>query len=162
MKTVLYIILICLISSAQGEEYKRSSFRHWIDIDRDCQNTRAEILIDHNIGVLKFKTKRKCVVVSGKWIDPYSGKMFFKARDLDIDHIIPLKYAYQLGAQNWSKAEKKEFANDPVNLLPVWNRLNRQKGARGPASWLPPKKDYQKEYIRRWSKLIEKYFKVSQ
>jgi hypothetical protein len=140
-----------------ANKYSRKSFPHWKDEDRNCRNTRAEILIKHNIGKLKFKTDKKCVVISGKWIGPYSGKTFTKANDLDVDHIIPLKKAYSIGANSWVRDKRELFANDYENLLPVWKRLNRQKGAKGPLRWVPPLQSYRCEYLRRWNYIKTKY-----
>ena len=62
-----------------------------------------------------------------------------------------------MGSQNWNKQQKKAFANDPTNLLPVWKRLNRQKGAKGPSEWLPPNQSYQCEYVKKWNMIKTKY-----
>lgn len=162
MVRLILVVLVLIGQVHATEKYSRKLFKHWIDEDRDCQNTRAEILIKYNVGVIKFKTKRQCVVQSGKWIDPYSGKTFTLANDLDIDHIVTLKHSFILGAKNWTKDLKKVFANDQDNLLPVWKRLNRQKGAKGPSKWLPPKKEYQCEYLNKWNKIVKKYKLVIQ
>ncbi|MCK5074314.1 MAG: HNH endonuclease [Bacteriovoracaceae bacterium] len=137
--------------------YNRKLYRHWIDKDGDCQNERAETLIRHNIGQLKFKTKKQCMVIGGKWIDNYSGKIFTKANELDIDHVVTLKHAHKMGANNWNKKQKMEFANDPDNLLPVWKKLNRQKGAKGPTKWLPPNKSFHCTYFKKWNEIKSKY-----
>ena len=42
------------------------------------------------------------MVVSGKWIGLYTGKIFDQASDIDIDHIIPLREAHISGALVWS------------------------------------------------------------
>lgn len=140
-----------------GENYKRKLYPHWIDKDKDCQNTRSEILIKKNKGQLKFKKKKRCTVSWGKWYDHYSGKMFTKASDLDIDHIVPLKHAHTSGASKWSRKKRRRFANDPLNLIPVHNKLNRQKGSKGILRWKPPHKKFQCEYAKRWKAVKDKY-----
>ena len=78
--------------------YNRRDWPHWTDMDGDCQNTRAEMLLQMNIGKIKFKRNKPCNVSWGKWKDPYTGKEFLKASEMDIDHIVPLKHAYDHGA----------------------------------------------------------------
>ena len=46
---------------------------------------------------MAFKSARNCRVVAGEWLGPYTGKRFHTVRDLDIDHIVPLKHAYESG-----------------------------------------------------------------
>jgi len=153
--TLLIVLLFPLTLSAQ--EYKRSSFNHWIDADKDCQTTRAEILIRYNMGVLMFKTDKNCLVVTGTWVCPYTGNMYYGAKDLDIDHIIPLKWAWEHGASKWTKEKRKRFANDPDNLLAVQASANRQKGAKGLDKWLPSNPEYLNTYIAKWFYLQVKY-----
>ena len=53
----------------------------------------------------------------------------------------------------WSRERKRAYANDlddPDTLIAVDRRLNRQKGAKDPAEWLPPNPAYQTEYVRAW------------
>ena len=92
-------------------------------------------------------------MVSGSWNDSYSGKTITDATTLDIDHMVPLKEAHEPGAANWSRERKRAYANDlddPDTLIAVDRRLNRQKGAKDPAEWLPPNPAYQTQYARAW------------
>jgi hypothetical protein len=83
-----------------------------VDDDRDCQNTRHEILIQTSIKAVEFKTDNECDVLAGEWYDPYSDETFTISKDLDLDHIVPLKFAHGHGADKWSRERKKQFAND--------------------------------------------------
>ena len=38
---------------------------------------------------------------------------------VQIDHIVPLALAWDLGARNWTDEMRVRFANDPANLLAV-------------------------------------------
>lgn len=117
--------------------YDRKEWPHWIDEDRDCQNTRAEVLIAASQVPVKFRHDKKCIVVSGQWLDPYTGKILTNASDIDIDHIVPLKLAHARGGDSWPKALQRKFANDPANLLPVRDRLNQAKGDKSHSEWMP-------------------------
>lgn len=90
--------------------YNRSSFRHWIDIDHDCQDTRQEVLIRDADGPIKLSPDG-CRVISGIWIDPYTGQTFTDPIKLDVDHFVPLKNAYDSGAYKWDKKKREEYAN---------------------------------------------------
>ena len=153
--TILFTLLttIAFADSAGCPKYDRKSYRHWIDEDRDCQNARHEVLIEESSSTVVFKTEKGCRVVSGSWKDPYSGRTIMDASKLDIDHMVPLKEAHQSGAANWSRERKRAYANDlddPDTLIAVDRRLNRQKGAKDPAEWLPPNPAYQTQYARAW------------
>lgn len=103
----------------------------------------------------------RCVVVSGTLPDPFTGQLlpFTKAdaAAIQIDHVIPLSLAWQMGAARWSKAERTNFANDPLNLLAVEGRANSQKSDSGPASWLPPNKSIRCAYSTRIAQVSTKY-----
>jgi len=137
--------------------YDRSDWPHWSDDDRDCQNTRHEILISTSKKVVEFKTENGCNVSTGEWFDPYSGNTYFNSVELDLDHIVPLKFAHGHGADVWSRERKETFANDLDNLILVQASLNRQKGAKGLDEWLPPNQLYRCEYIARFNTIMAKY-----
>lgn len=151
------------------EDYTGSSA--WIDADKDCQNTRAEVLIEESINDVKFrkykpkdttltqaardsliaKKSRDCVVDSGLWHDPYTGTIFKKANDLDIDHMVALEDAHRSGALSWTKEEKKAYSNylkDKGHLIAVSKSENRKKGSKGPEEYLPPNNQFKEEYCR--------------
>ncbi len=132
--------------------YKRKNWKHWIDADKDCQDTRQETLIRDGKEIA-YKSSRRCKVQSGVWHDPYSGKQFHKPRALDIDHMVPLKEAWRSGGHRWDKNRKKDYANDlqhPEHLLAVHAKYNRQKGARAPDMWMPPNAAYHCKYLYDW------------
>ena len=141
-----------MTTQQRTQKYHRKNWRHWIDEDRDCQNTRHEVLIEENIGHLVL-SKDGCKVISGKWIGNFTGKHFTSPNQVDIDHLIPLKEAYLSGGKNWSKEKKKQFANFrglADQLMVVEKRTNRQKGAKDISEWLPPNKKFECLYIRKW------------
>jgi hypothetical protein len=137
--------------------YDRSDWPHWLDDDKDCQNTRHEILIQTSTKPVEFKTENDCNVLAGEWYDPYSDETFTISKDLDLDHIVPLKFAHGHGADNWSRERKAMFANDLDNLMLAKASLNRQKGAKGLTEWLPPNFPYRCEYIARFNAVMAKY-----
>jgi len=117
--------------------YKRSLYGSgWRDADRDCQNTRAEVLIrDDDDGNVTFATSRNCRVTRGTWLDPFTGNTFVIASDLDVDHMVPLKNAHESGGWSWSSARKRDYANNmnyDFHLLSVDDSQNQSKGERGP------------------------------
>jgi hypothetical protein len=137
--------------------YNRDDWPHWSDSDNDCQNTRHEILLSTSNKPVEFKTEQGCNVATGEWFDPYSGTTFLDSTDLDLDHIVPLKFAHGQGGDVWSREAKEAFANDLDNLILVDASLNRQKGAKGLDEWLPPNHSYRCEYIARFNAVMAKY-----
>lgn len=121
--------------------YDRSAWPHWTDADGDCQDTRAEVLVATSLSAPGFADARRCVVVSGQWLDPYTQQVFTRAEDLDIDHLVPLANAYRAGGWDWPRTRREAYANDLVSylhLVPVSSSANRAKGDRGPEAWRPP------------------------
>ena len=137
--------------------YDRSDWPHWSDEDNDCQNTRHEILLRTSNKPVEFKTEKGCNVAIGEWFDLYSSNTYFNSAELDLDHIVPLKFAHGHGADIWSRDRKEAFANDLDNLILVDASLNRQKGAKGIDEWLPPNQSYRCKYIARFNAVMTKY-----
>lgn len=139
--------------AAANRDYSRNAYTHWIDEDKDCLDTRHELLTD--LSTIKVTTTRDgCRVLRGRWNDPYSGQIIFDAAAIDVDHLVPLAWAWQRGAADWSPQRRKEFANDPINLFAVKLELNRSKGARGPYDWLPPNQKFHCQYVTRYLRVM--------
>ena len=136
-------------------KYDRDDYGGWIDADNDCLNTRAEILSITSQEKVTLNTT--CTVISGLWFDPFSNQTYTLASDLDIDHIVPLKWAHERGAYAWPDQLKVQFANDPLNLKPVLDRLNQAKGAKPPSEWMPPNQRYRCQYLVEWQAILDKY-----
>ena len=133
--------------------YDRDDWKHWVDEDKDCQNTRHEVLIEESLAKVAFKTDRKCQVATGEWFDLYTGETITDATRLDVDHMIPLKNAHNSGGWAWDKSRKAAFANDMSyadHLIAVTASANRKKGARGPEEWKPTNRGYWCDYAIDW------------
>jgi len=139
------------------DDYEREDWPHWKDEDDDCQNTRAEILIRDNKGMIEFKDGKSCEVLRGEWICPYTGNTFTEASDIHIDHIVPLKNAHEAGGSAWSEQKKEAFANDPLNLLAVEDNINGVKSDMDPNEWKPPLQEYWQTYAEKWRAVKKKY-----
>lgn len=136
--------------------YDRSTFGGWADDDGDCQNTRHERLAVLSTGLLTL-SEDGCRVMKGQWSDPYTGESYTSAQNLEVDHLVPLYYAWMRGADRWEAEKQQRFMNDPANLLVVEASVNRTKGAAGPLKWLPPAPSFHCEYLLRFVRVIARY-----
>ena len=126
-------------------------------------DTRNDILRRDLTGTVLKPGTRDCVVLSGVLNDPYTAKTinFVRGKDtsslVQIDHRVPLSWAWQHGAQSWTAAKRVDFANDPDNLVAVDGPTNQAKGDSGPGAWLPPNKAYRCEYVSRFMLVTAKH-----
>lgn len=141
-------------SNTAAADYSRDKFGHgWQDFDHDGKDTRQEVLIAQNTGNLVYNKHGR--VLHGKWISLYSGQVFTDASQLDVDHVVPLSWAWKHGADKWSQEKRERFANDQRNLVAVEASLNRQKGDKGLDQWLPPRN--QQQYKARFQRIAKLY-----
>jgi hypothetical protein len=144
-------------SNTLSRAYNRDDYlESWSDEDGDCQNLRHELLIEQSLIDVTFASARRCNVITGRWLDPYSGNLITQASDLDVDHVIPLSYAHENGGFSWPTFLQREFAQDRKNLLLVTDSINQSKGAKGPSSFLPWE-EFQCEYAEIWQYVSAKY-----
>ncbi|MDF5757095.1 HNH endonuclease family protein [Spongiactinospora sp. TRM90649] len=110
---------------------------------------------------IEYAKGSRCVVQAMSLRDPYTGRTvkWSRARsgEVQVDHVVPLSYAWRMGAARWPEAKRLRFANDPLNLLPVDGRANADKGGRGPAAWLPPWRHVRCAYVTRFAQVTVKY-----
>ncbi|WP_415063571.1 DUF1524 domain-containing protein [Bdellovibrio sp.] len=141
-----------------NEPYSRKKhFGTWIRDRRDtkCYNTRAKVLIRDSAVNVNFNSSG-CTVASGKWADPYSGRDYTRASDIQIDHFVPLKNAYISGAYKWDKVKRCLYANflgNDFHLLPVFGNENSRKGDRTPEEYMPLNRAYNCQYLAQWLKV---------
>lgn len=113
-------------------------------------------------GVLTdVATRDGCVVLAGWLRDPYTGQLTryspVTAPQVGFDHVIPLRYAWDMGAHSWTPERRARFANDPGGLLVASAAVITQKGDSGPGGWLPPNREYRCTYVARFLDGIDIY-----
>ena len=143
------------VAPAKKVAYKRSEWKHWVDVNGKC-NAREQTLVNQGKDV---KTDPKtCRVLTGTWVDPYSGETITNPKSIDIDHVIPLGYVARSGGQDWSPQKKQEYANDVDTVLLVTSaKENRSKSDKGPADYMPPNSAYACTYAQKWIDIAGKY-----
>ncbi len=140
--------------------YTRSQFPHWSDPDRNGCDARNDTLKRDLTNIAYKVGTRDCKVIAGQLLDPFSGEVLIFTSEkstVDIDHVVALSNAWQTGAAYFDKTKRSQIANDPLNLLAVDAKLNRQKGDADAATWLPPAKSYRCEYVARQIAVKIKY-----
>jgi len=142
---VVILAFLLVTSSVAAAGYSRDAFPHWSDFDRDGLHTRLEII-------------QEAAIRDGVWwVCRYTGQVFTDPSRMDLDHIVPLAWAWRHGADRWTRARREQFANDPDNLILVSAAANRAKGDQGPDLWIPPNITFVPTYITRFQKVCDKY-----
>ena len=87
--------------------------------------------------------------------DPYTGQTIAFMRGpqtsdaVQIDHLVSLSDAWYKGAREWHDQRRRDFANDPRNLLAVGAQVNFDKAFRDATAWLPPDAAFRCEFVAR-------------
>jgi len=132
--------------------YERTKFRHWVDADRDSCNTRQEVLIEE--AIVPPAVGPRCVISGGLWRSYYDSVTTQNAKDLDIDHVVPLAEAWDSGASAWTPSRRQAYANDlgdSRSLAAVSAGQNRQKGDQDPGTWVPKEAAAHCRYVGEWA-----------
>jgi hypothetical protein len=150
--TALSMLAKISVQKEQPAGYSRSLFKHWLDADKDGCDTREEVLIIESTSSAQVDAYG-CKVIEGNWLSPYDNVAHTNPSELDIDHMIPLKEAWDSGARNWSPSQRQRFANDLSDsraLIAVTAGQNRSKSDRDPSNWIPPNTQYICTYLAEW------------
>lgn len=151
---------------ASRSGYSRDAFgQKWsddveVEFGHNGCDTRNDILRRDLGDVAVRPGTRGCVVLRGTLTDPYTGEQLAFERgksDIQIDHIVALSNAWQTGAQQLTDAERRNFANDPLNLIAVSGPVNIKKGDADASQWLPPNTEFRCTYVQRQIEVKRKY-----
>ena len=140
------------VQNERGGGYVRALFEHWRDIDGDGCDAREQVLKRDSV-TLPQVDPYSCKVIAGDWVSPYDGARWSDPTDIDLDHVVALKEAWDSGAWAWSSATRKAYANDTSDkrtLLAVTDNVNQRKSDKDPSNWTPPMKSYLCTYLGNW------------
>jgi hypothetical protein len=153
-----------------GHDYRRAAFGDAWDDGNDAPgghngcDTRNDIL-NRDLVDKTFVAIKRCpqAVATGTLHDPYTDLpvAFVRGNQIgaavQIDHIVPLALAWDLGARTWTDAMRLRFANDPANLIAVEGQANQDKGDAEPARWMPPNHAFWCQYAVQFAAVLRGY-----
>lgn len=128
--------------------YSRSEFGAGWSMSAGC-TTRQQVLRDEALG----GSATDCGVSDGSWRSLYDGRKLDDPDSVKVDHVVPLKEAWQSGADQWSPEKRRAFANDlgyRDSLMVVSAVSKRAKDGGDPAEWMPPRVAAQCRYAQAW------------
>lgn len=151
------------------EDYERSAFGSaWSDAapvsggGNGC-DTRNDIL-RRDLAEVTTAATDACAeaVQTGEFRSPYTGDVEVFRRDraaavVQIDHIVALAYAWDLGAWAWTPTRRLQLANDPANLVAVDAKSNQAKSDAEPAQWMPPLRGFRCRYAIQIVRVLAAY-----
>ena len=147
-----------VVANEYPSGYERDYFRHWVTVDAAGCSAREHVLKQESITLPQVDSP--CYVVAGDWYSAYDGFISADSGTFDIDHLIPLKEAWDSGARNWTDERRKLFANDLTDrrtLIAVSASSNRGKSDNDPSNWLPSNEAYVCPYIIDWTDVKAKW-----
>lgn len=151
-------------------DYRRAAFGDsWTDDttapggNNGC-DTRNDIL-ERDLADKTYVPITRCptAVATGTLQDPYTNAVVAFTRgagvgaSVQIDHLVPLALAWDLGARDWPGPMRVRFANDPANLLAVAGDANQDKGDQEPADWMPPNTAFHCQYAVQFIEVLRGY-----
>ena len=127
------------VTNEHGAGYDRGRFPTWLDLDGDGCDARAQVLIRES--TTQATVGSGCHVTAGAWLSTYDGTITGNPGELEIDHVVALKEAWDSGAYAWSDERRVAYANDVTDartLHAVSVASNQSKGNADPSNWMPP------------------------
>lgn len=142
-----------------GAAYDRDEFgSDWADVDQNGCDQRNDVLARDLTDLVIDGDD--CTVLFGTLDDPYTGDVIEFERGasrVDIDHIVALSAAWQMGADGWTDVQREAFANDFDNLNASYMGANRSKGDKTLSEWMPENAEFHCEYATQFVTVVEKY-----
>lgn len=113
-----------------------------VALGRNGCDTRSDIMRRDLRNITLKPGTHGCVVLAGDLTDPYTGEHVRYRRELaeqvPVAHVLALRSAWDLGASTWTPERRRDFANDPRNLVATTQHTNAAKGDKSPGEWMPP------------------------
>jgi hypothetical protein len=133
--------------------YDRDRFRYGDTVDPLGCRTRALVLKRDSLTPAQVDAGA-CTVVAGDWYSRYDGLAWSDPAELEIDHVVALKEAWDSGAWAWDDARLTAFGNDvddARSLVAVTGAENTAKSDKDPSNWIPPNADAVCAYVADWT-----------
>ena len=143
----------------RSSDFRRSAFGEpWsddvdVEFGRNGCNTRDDVL-RRDLADLVVRPGT-CFAQSGTLRDPYGGATIAFTRGpatsaaVQIDHLVSLSDAWYKGAREWDDQRRRDFANDPRNLIAVDGKANFDKAFRDVSGWLPTNAAFRCAFVAR-------------
>jgi Protein of unknown function (DUF1524) len=145
-------------------DYRRAAFGEGWGEDSNGCDLRDDIL-NRDLTDKTYVWIKRCpdAVATGTLNDPYTGKTITFTRGprsseaVQIDHLVPLAFAWDMGAWAWPADKRAQFYLDPAELLAVDGQANQAKGDAPPGKWMPPDGAFDCQYATKFTAVLRAY-----
>jgi hypothetical protein len=141
----------------------RADTDHWWEPDGPA-DLRDQVLADFMTDITYGPDGE---TVKHGWLDDvYTGQVVEFRRvnwphpdAVEVDHIVSLEDAWNSGAWEWGGDNPKwgRFFTELRGLVPTLAKVNREKGGKNAAEWLPPNRAYWQRYVITQIQIKTKY-----
>jgi hypothetical protein len=150
----LDVLSLIPVMNEHQQDYTRDGFGYPADEDGDGDgcDTRAEVLQRDSLTPAQVDPSG-CHVIAGDWYSTYDGATQTDPAELEIDHVVALKEAWDSGAWAWQPNRLVAYGNDlddARSLRAVTAALNAANGDKDPSNWIPPNEAAVCSYLADW------------
>ena len=143
------------VTAGNPTGFAATLFRHWIDADGDCRNTRSEVLVRESVEPVEFHdVYTRCRPYFGDWRPFLDGGYSWPSDEyLVVGHVVPLAEAWTSGARTWTAARRQAYANDlgyGPSLTVMRPATNTARAGRDIAQWQSEHPSARCAYAARW------------
>jgi hypothetical protein len=102
-------------------------------------------------------------VATGILVDPYTGSTIAFQRSqgtgeaVQIDHLVPLAYAWDQGAYGWTEEERARFRERSGGAAGGVGAANDAKGDKPPGRWMQPNTAFDCVYATKFIVVLRAY-----
>ena len=151
----LDVLAMIPVEREQPDGYDRDLFHYGDTVDDHGCRTRALVLMRDSLTPAQVDAGG-CAVVAGDWYSRYDGLTWSDPAELEIDHVVALKEAWDSGAWAWDDARLTAFGNDVDDvrsLVAVTGAENQAKSDKDPSNWIPSNADAVCTYLADWTSI---------
>jgi hypothetical protein len=148
----LDVLNFITVGNEHQADYNRDLFGYPGDLDGNGCDTRDDVLARDSL-VPTQTDAGGCTVIAGQWYSAYDDVTSSDPGQIQIDHVVALKEAWDSGAWAWDNARQQRFGNDLEDirtLRAVNGAANDDKGDADPSNWIPPNDAAVCQYLADW------------